>query len=129
MGNTIRLNDKQPVEEWLTMSNTGTDIFLELIINAAYEGTASQNELISYLYDQKDINAFAPGTASLDIDEMPWNNDTMCEDVEYLIDVVEKAKDRSLWEKLGLDLNEEIVIPRFDQYIKMLKKLGKIAGV
>lgn len=129
MGNTIRLNNKQPVEEWLTMSNIGTDIFLELIINAASTGTFSQNELISYLREQKEINEIAPGTASLDIDEMPWNNDTMCEDVEFLIDVVEKAKDRSLWEKLGLDLNEEIVIPRFDQYIKMLKKLGKIAGV
>ena len=123
MGNTIRLNRKQPSEEWLTMSNIGTDIFLELIINAASEGTASQNELISYFRDQKEVNDIAPGTASLDIDEMPWAKDTMREDVEYLISVVEKAKDRSLWERLGLDLNEEIVIPRFDQYMKMLKEL------
>ena len=46
----------------------------------------------------------------------------MREDVEYLIGVVEKAKDRSLWGRLGLDLDEDIVIPRFDQYIKMLKE-------
>ena len=51
LGNTIRLNNKQPAEEWLTMSNIGTDIFLELIINAASAGTVSQNELISYLRD------------------------------------------------------------------------------
>ncbi len=121
MGNTIRLNNKQPAEEWLIMSNTGTDIFLELIINAASAGTVSQNELISYLRDQKEINDIAPGTASLDIDEMPWNKNTMREDVEYLIGVVEKAKDRSLWGRLGLDLDEDIVISRFDQYIKMLR--------
>ena len=47
MGNTIRLNNKQPAEEWLIMSNTGTDIFLELIINAASteETNASMEEL------------------------------------------------------------------------------------
>ena len=47
MGNTIKLNNKQPAEEWLIMSNTGTDIFLELIINAASteETNASMEEL------------------------------------------------------------------------------------
>ena len=54
-------------EEWLVMSNQGTDCFLDLLICAAdtLEKLVDQEELISFLKDRKDINDFAPGTAVL----------------------------------------------------------------
>ena len=75
MSNIICFNSSAPKEEWLTMSNQGTDCFLELIIKAASDiaMTESQKDLINYLIERKDVNEIAPGTVSFDIDEMPWN--------------------------------------------------------
>ena len=50
MSNIICFNSSAPKEEWLTMSNQGTDCFLELIIKAASDiaMTESQKDLINY---------------------------------------------------------------------------------
>ena len=71
MSNIIRLNKAAPNDEWIVMSNQGTDCFLDLLIAAAddFEKTEQQKELISFLKDQKDINTAAPGTAGFDLDE------------------------------------------------------------
>ncbi len=65
MSNIIRLNEKAPNNEWIVMSNQGTDCFLDFLITAAdvFEKTEHQKILISFLKDQKDINDIAPGTA------------------------------------------------------------------
>jgi hypothetical protein len=83
MSNIIRLNETAPNEEWIVMSNQGTDCFLDLLITAAddIEKTEQQKELISFLKDHKDINAVAPGTAGFDLDEMAWQESTLKEDV------------------------------------------------
>ena len=71
MSNIIRLNETSPNDEWLVMSNQGTNRFLDLLICAA-EGlkkTESQGNLISFLKDQRDINDIAPGTAPCNVEE------------------------------------------------------------
>ena len=74
MSNIIRLNETAPKDQWIVLSNQGTDCFLELLILAAdaLHQTEHQEEMVSFLKDQKDINAVAPGTAGFDLDEMPW---------------------------------------------------------
>ena len=61
MSNIIRLNEKAPDDEWIVMSNQGTDCFLDFLITAAvdFEKTEQQKNLISFLKNQKDINAVA----------------------------------------------------------------------
>lgn len=55
MSNIIRLNEKAPDDEWIVMSNQGTDCFLDLLITAAvdFEKTEQQKNLISFLKNQK----------------------------------------------------------------------------
>ena len=90
MSNIICFNSSAPKEEWLTMSNQGTDCFLELIIKAASDiaMTESQKDLINYLIERKDVNEIAPGTVSFDIDEMPWNPRSLHEDVSYMLGII-----------------------------------------
>ena len=111
MSNIICFNSSAPKEEWLTMSNQGTDCFLELIIKAASDiaMTESQKDLINYLIERKDVNEIAPGTVSFDIDEMPWNPRSLHEE--------------DSWKQLDYSPNEQIIIPWLERFAEMIKKM------
>ena len=116
MSNIIRLNETAPNSEWIVMSNQGTDSFLDLLITAAdiFEKTEHQEELLSFLKDQKDINDIAPGTAGFDITEMPWGDETLVDDAEFLLRVSAEAQNESVLTKLPYDADRDIVIPWVD---------------
>ena len=124
MSNTIRLNESAPINKWLTMSNQGTDCFFELLLYASetFARTKTQNRIISFLKDQKNINDVAPGTSGFDIEDMPWERSSFFEDGQFLLDVIEKAKNRTVWEKLPYEPEESIVIPWLDQFADMIKE-------
>ena len=125
MSNIICFNSSAPKEEWLTRSNQGTDCFLEVIIKAASDRamTASQKNLINFLIERKDVNEIAPGTASFDIDEMPWNPCSLHEDVSYMLGIIEAAKDPNSWKQLDYSPNEQIIIPWLERFAEMIKKM------
>ena len=73
MSNIIRLSGASPETERLSMSNQGTDCFLELLEKAA-EGsdmTEDRRKLFDFLRERREVNLAAQGTASFDIVEMP----------------------------------------------------------
>ena len=127
MSNTIRRNGNAPSDQWLTMSNQGTDCFLELLLLAAsaLEQTPVQRGLIAFLADQREINRIAPGTAGFDVEEMPWEKASIREDALFLLRVTEAAKRRSGWEKLGYTPEEQIVYPWLDRFAEMVRKSGE----
>ena len=61
--------------------------------------------------ERREENLTAPGTASFDVDEMPWSKDTLSEDVVFMMKVIEK------------DLR--IISPWLDQFSSMIRKLDK----
>ncbi len=124
MGNIIRLNEDASTEKWLKMSNRGTDVFLELLLLASesIEHTQTQKKLIDYLWNQKNVNDVAPGTAGFDIEDMPWTVTTLSEDIQFLVTVTELAKSKIIWEKIDIELEESIINPRFDMFEDMLKE-------
>ena len=125
MSNIIRLNETAPNEEWIVMSNQGTDCFLDLLITAADDliKTEQQKELISFLKDQKDINAVAPGTAGFDLDEMAWQKSTLEEDVEFLIRVTERAQEERTFRKLPYEVNTSIVLPWLERFTLLIDQM------
>ena len=125
MSNIIRLNETAPNEEWIVMSNQGTDCFLYLLITAAddIEKTEQQKELISFLKDHKDINAVAPGTAGFDLDEMAWQESTLKEDVEFLIRVTEGAQEERTFRKLPYEVNTSIVLPWLARFALLIGQM------
>ncbi|MBQ6492709.1 MAG: hypothetical protein IJI92_02460 [Erysipelotrichaceae bacterium] len=124
MGNIIRLNDSAPKEEWLSMSNQGTDCFLELLIAAASdkEMTSAQKALIDHLKECLEINTVAPGTTSFDIDEMPWNADSLAEDKAFMLEVISKARDPSSWKGMDYEPDGTIVVPWLECFASMINK-------
>ena len=125
MSNIIRPNETAQNNEWIIMSNQGTDCFLDLLITAAddFEKTEQQQELISFLKDQKDINTVAPGTAGFDLDEMAWQESTLKKDVEFLIRVTKEAQRERTFRKLPYDVNTSIVLPWLERLAFLIDQM------
>ena len=122
MSNTIRLNGEAPLDQWLTMSNQGTDCFLELLLLAAssLEQTPAQRGLVAFLEERREVNRIAPGTASFDVEEMPWQRESRLEDAAFLTRVIEAAKIPSGWGPLGYVPDKSIVFPWLDKFAEMI---------
>ena len=75
--------------------------------------------------NRKEINTISPGTASFDIDEMPWSKDTLSEDVLFMTETIKKATAADILRKLEYHPNLEIIIPWLDQFLQMIWKLDK----
>jgi len=127
MSNIIGFSKAAFGKESFSMSNQGTDCFLELLEMAAAESdmTVSQRNLISFLKERREENLVAPGTASFDIDEMPWNKDTLSEDIAFMMKIIEKAKTVEVARKLDYRPDLKIVWPWLDQFSQMIWKLDK----
>ena len=67
MSNIISVNAAEPEEKSLSMSNQGTDCFLELLLLSAadMDMTPNQRALIDYLKERRKINQNAPGTRAI----------------------------------------------------------------
>ncbi len=130
MSNIIRLNETAPNDQWIVMSNQGTDCFLDLLIMAAenYEKTERQEELIVFLKDQKEINDTAPGTAGFDLDEMPWQVETLKDDAGFLLRVTAEAQSESVFAELPYEADRDIMIPRLEQFAGLLEQMKDEAG-
>ena len=127
MSNIIRLNGSESKENHLSMSNQGTDIFLELIIlsTAGTDKTVSQKELIDYLMERREVNRIAPGTASFDVVEMPWNKETLQEDVKYMMRTVANAGEPVVYGQLDYRPDMRIITPWLRLFAQMIYKLDK----
>ena len=127
MSNIIGFSKAVFGKERISMSNQGTDCFLELLELAAAENnmTNNQRKLIVFLKERREENLSAPGTASFDVDEMPWSKDTLSEDVLFMMKVIEKAKTVEVTGKLDYRPDLRIVSPWLDQFSSMIWKLDK----
>ena len=127
MSNIIGFSKAVFGKERISMSNQGTDCFLELLELAAAENnmTNNQRKLIVFLKERREENLSAPGTASFDVDEMPWSKDTLSEDVIFMMKVIEKAKTVEVTGKLDYRPDLRIVSPWLDQFSSMIWKLDK----
>lgn len=125
MSNIIGCNEATPKNERIVMSNQGTDCFLDLLICAAdaFEQTESQKKLISFLKDKKDLNGLAPGTAGFDLDELPWQKESMKDDRIFLLSMASEAQNESTFKKLPYAVNGEIVIPWLKQFAVLVRQL------
>lgn len=127
MSNIIGFSKAAFGNEKISMSNQGTDCFLELLEMAAAEEemTDSQRKLIGFLKDRREENLAAPGTASFDVDEMPWDKDALSEDIVFMMQIIKKAKTVETAEKLDYRPDLRIVYPWLNQFSMMIWKLDK----
>ena len=127
MSNIIRLSAAEAKEKSLSMSNQGTDTFLELIILSAsgQDMTVSQQRLIDYLKERREVNMNAPGTASFDVVELPWSKETLQEDVTFMLGVIGKVETPEISGKLDYRPDMRIVTPWLREFGQMIHGLDK----
>ena len=119
MGNVISLKTDK---DCFSMSNQGTDCFLELLEKAASgsDMTENQRNLIDFLKARREINQIAPGSASFDVIEMPWNKETLQEDTAYMMRTIQAAKSEMVLKKLDYRPDIRIVFPWLDRFAGMI---------
>ena len=124
MSNIIRVNSSSTKNERLVMSNQGTDCFLDLLICAAdtLDLTPNQEELVSFLKNQKEMNSNAPGTAGFDLTELPWHSETMAEDLWFLMRLTEAAKSKEVLKRLPYEANRKIVLPWLGRFAEIMNR-------
>ena len=125
MSNIIKPIEIASEDDRLIMSNQGTDCLLDLLLCAArtLPQTETQSNLISFLEERKEINLIAPGTAGFNLNEMPWNEDSLDEDVAFLESVIQTAQKDSTFEMLPYEANKDIVLPWLQQLETMTDQL------
>ena len=125
MSNIIGLTVATTSKECVVMSNQGTDCFLDLLIIASnvFEQTENQEKMIVFLKDRRTINDIAPGTAGFDLSDMPWQEETLKDDVNFLLRVTAAAQSESIFKKLPYKANGEIVIPWLKQFAMLIEQI------
>ncbi|MDR9745212.1 hypothetical protein MHB84_00815 [Paenibacillus sp. FSL F4-0087] len=121
MGNTIVLNRNRENIKPLSMTNTLTEVFLEVLVlsGSMTAKTNREKELIIWLA-QRDQEVVGMGTVGFDIDELPWTIDDFTKEKEFLIEVLENAIGGQVWIKLNYEPNKEMVVTCLEHFKKMI---------
>ncbi|MGP3786912.1 MULTISPECIES: hypothetical protein [unclassified Paenibacillus] len=121
MGNTIVLKRNRENIQPLSMTNTLTAVFLEVIVisGSMTAKTNREKELIIWLA-QRDQEVVGIGTVGFDIDELPWATENFIEEKEFLIEALDNAICGQVWSKLSYEPNKEMVITCLEHFKKMI---------
>lgn len=119
MGNHITFG-----EDSLKMSNGLTAVFIDVLTLAGTRVAQTEDEkrFIVWLAE-KDQSVVGMGTVGFDIREMPWNTERFEENKRFLLNVIEAAENRTDWEKLGYQPNEELLIPALKKIAEMISQM------
>ena len=104
------------------MSNSGTDIFMDLLSLTSKHLSEHDNHLVQWILHTHDAR-IGDGFSGFDIGEMPWNKDNLYEEKEYLISIVTKMKNKLYWLNLGYEPNEEILTGSIERFVYLLSKM------
>lgn len=124
MANYISFNDNASFDDdSVKMSNGGTDVLINVLALSGSElaETDSEKRLIVYLSERDQIIRL--GVVGFCITDMPWDKDTFSRDKEFIIKVIDGARNRLGWEKLGYEPNVEIVSRYLDSFEGLINRM------
>lgn len=121
MANIISLHaEHKKTEEWLSMSNGGTSVFITALVlsGSRIANNQRERELIVW-FAEHDQSIVGIGTVGFYISEIPWQKDNFIMEKEFVLRVIEGAFANMGWESLNYEPNEKFVF----NYLKIFKKL------
>lgn len=124
MANYISFNDNASSDDdSLKMSNGGTDVLINVLALSGSQlaETDSEKRLIVYLSERDQITG--RGVVGFCITDMPWDKNTFSGDKEFIIKVIDGARNRLGWEKLGYEPNEEIISRYLDNFERLINRM------
>lgn len=125
MGNIISFDGHvSPNDDTLSISNGGTDVLINILALSGSELAITENQkrLIVYLLE-KDQSCVGRGTVDFNIVQIPWNTQTFQEDKQFIIDVINGAKNKIGWNKLDYQPNEKLVSAYLEKFEKLINRM------
>jgi len=124
MANQIKL-ERISASEWLSMSNGGTDVFMDILASTNYHLLVDEhdNKLVKWILNHHEAR-MGDGFSGFDIGKMPWAKDNFYEDRDKLISIINKMKNKANWTGLGYEPNEKILYGFINQFIDLLLKMS-----
>lgn len=119
MGNSVSFGGDS-----LQMSNGLTAVFIDVMTLAGSRlaQTVDEKRLVVWLAE-KDQSVVGMGTVGFDIREMPWNTERFEENKHFMLKVVEAAENKTDWDRLGYQPNEELLLPALKRFAEMISQI------
>lgn len=124
MSNIISFNGEvAPDDDSLVMSNGGTDVFISILAlsGAVFARTESEKRLMVYLSEKDQITG--RGNVGFTIIEMPWATDTFEEDRNFIIKVINGARNKVGWEDLDYSPDEEFISHYLERFENLINRM------
>ncbi|MDU0206345.1 hypothetical protein ACYEXS_35550 [Paenibacillus sp. MAH-36] len=107
------------------MSNGGLTVFLTVL---GLSGTLSANtkkekELILWLMEH-DIEVRGLGNGGFDVEDIPWDVINFEIEKEFLVNVIQGAKQKIGWDTLDYVPNEELIMSYLGSFMEMIRILA-----
>ena len=100
---------RTPGTEPLRMSNGLTDVFLDVLsIASSDRATTTWEKCFAYWVVRNDQARAGRGTVGFDIEAMGWTSDDFDAQKRFVIAMVDAARTRSGWDRLGYEPHEAI---------------------
>jgi len=114
--------DARPDLPCIQMSNGLTSVFVSVLSLAASElaVTDRQREFATW-FASHDQAVFGLGVVGFDASELPWSPETFSLDREFVLRVVDAAKARLGWDRLGCEPREDWLLPRLNDFRAMIE--------
>lgn len=126
MANTIRLYENSPIDDWLTMSNGATEVFISVLglSGSRIAKTDDEKMLIVWILEH-DQSAIGIGAAGFDLSELPWNKRRFNLQKKFMLEVLEGIENKLSWEVLEYIPNEKLLKIAALYFRKMLQQVNE----
>ncbi len=114
-------SDHNNSDEWLSMSNGGTAVFLSALVlsGSRLAKKKKEKELIVWISEHDDT-VRGRGCNEFDISEIPWDFDNFEKERGFIINVIDGVKNKLGWETLDYKPNESLVFTYLDTFKRLL---------
>lgn len=126
MANTIRLYENSPIDDWLTMSNGATEVFISVIglSGSILAKTDDEKMLIVWILEH-DQSAMGIGAVDFDLSELLWNKKRFNLQKQFMFEVLKGIENKLGWEVLDYIPNEKFLKTAVVYFRKMLQQMNE----
>ena len=124
MSNIISFDGKTgPGLDLLQMSNSGTDVFINILAlsGSALARTESEKRLVVYLSEKDQTTG--RGCVGFDIIDMPWDKETFAKDKEFVIRIIDRARNGADWKSLDYSPDRKIISYYLDIFEGLINRM------
>jgi hypothetical protein len=114
-------------DEWLSMSNGGTAVFLSALVlsGSRLAIEEKEKELIIWISEHDDT-VRGRGCNEFDICDIPWDFENFEKERSFIIKVIEGAKEKLGWETLDYKPNESFIFSYLDTFMSLIMNFNPI---